>query len=43
VNFWKEFANRRKYFVQFAEKNGFDPLVPENWYSAIFAADEPVN
>lgn len=30
---WDEFGNRRKFFVDYAIKNKFDPLVPENWYS----------
>jgi hypothetical protein len=25
-------ANRRRYFEDYAKENGFDPLVPENWY-----------
>jgi hypothetical protein len=24
---------KRLYFEKFASKSGFDPLVPENWYS----------
>lgn len=24
--------NVRKFFDTFAEKRGFDPLIPENWY-----------
>jgi len=31
-NYWGNEANRRKFFVDFAAKNKFDPLVPENWY-----------
>eukprot|EP00026_Physarum_polycephalum_P001919 Phypoly_transcript_01922.p1 GENE.Phypoly_transcript_01922~~Phypoly_transcript_01922.p1 ORF type:complete len:959 (+),score=104.66 Phypoly_transcript_01922:166-3042(+) len=30
---WKNDALRRAYFVAYAEARGFDPLVPENWYS----------
>jgi hypothetical protein len=25
--------NRRKFFENYAKNNGFDPLIPENWYS----------
>ena len=28
-----EKENRRKFFMDFAAQNGFDPLKPENWYS----------
>lgn len=30
-SFWNQEANRRKFFIDFAKKMGFDPLVPENW------------
>lgn len=25
--------NRRAYFDDYAKRHGFDPLIPENWYS----------
>eukprot|EP00026_Physarum_polycephalum_P000662 Phypoly_transcript_00663.p1 GENE.Phypoly_transcript_00663~~Phypoly_transcript_00663.p1 ORF type:complete len:1097 (+),score=133.55 Phypoly_transcript_00663:927-4217(+) len=31
--FWRERANRREYFDSLAQVNGFDPLIPSNWYS----------
>lgn len=31
--YWLENDNRRKFFIDYAEQSGFDPLVPENWYS----------
>ncbi len=30
-NYWKSRDNVRKFFVEFASKKGFDPLVAENW------------
>lgn len=33
VNHWKNTANRRKYMDNFAKKQGFDPLIPHEWYS----------
>eukprot|EP00026_Physarum_polycephalum_P002046 Phypoly_transcript_02050.p1 GENE.Phypoly_transcript_02050~~Phypoly_transcript_02050.p1 ORF type:complete len:789 (+),score=103.44 Phypoly_transcript_02050:501-2867(+) len=30
---WRKTHKRRRFFEIFAEKNDFDPLVPENWYS----------
>ena len=30
---WSEASNRRKFFEEYAKVNGFDPLVPSNWYS----------
>eukprot|EP00026_Physarum_polycephalum_P005007 Phypoly_transcript_05033.p1 GENE.Phypoly_transcript_05033~~Phypoly_transcript_05033.p1 ORF type:complete len:665 (+),score=73.56 Phypoly_transcript_05033:296-1996(+) len=30
---WKEIENRRQFFEKYARERGFDPLVPENWYS----------
>eukprot|EP00026_Physarum_polycephalum_P000538 Phypoly_transcript_00539.p1 GENE.Phypoly_transcript_00539~~Phypoly_transcript_00539.p1 ORF type:complete len:959 (+),score=132.38 Phypoly_transcript_00539:57-2933(+) len=30
---WNEFDNRKKFFLQFAKDNGFDPHNPNNWYS----------
>lgn len=31
--YWNDAANRRKVFDRIAQENGFDPLIPENWYS----------
>eukprot|EP00026_Physarum_polycephalum_P001892 Phypoly_transcript_01895.p1 GENE.Phypoly_transcript_01895~~Phypoly_transcript_01895.p1 ORF type:complete len:897 (+),score=113.58 Phypoly_transcript_01895:334-3024(+) len=31
-NYWQDAANRRQFFLQFAQNNHFDPLNPENWY-----------
>eukprot|EP00026_Physarum_polycephalum_P001243 Phypoly_transcript_01244.p1 GENE.Phypoly_transcript_01244~~Phypoly_transcript_01244.p1 ORF type:complete len:1086 (+),score=113.52 Phypoly_transcript_01244:74-3331(+) len=31
---WRTIQNRREPFLEFAKKNNFDPLVPENWYRA---------
>lgn len=31
--FWSDLKNRKAYFDKYAERHGFDPLVPENWYS----------
>lgn len=30
--FWKDRKNRRNFFENYAKENGFDPLVPDNWY-----------
>jgi hypothetical protein len=30
---WRDIRKRRKFFVQYAIENGFDPYNPENWYS----------
>lgn len=30
---WRHEENRREFFVKYAEQNGFDPLVAENWYN----------
>jgi len=32
-NFWTYARNRRAFFDELARKHGFDPHVPENWYS----------
>lgn len=32
-NFWRDANNRRHFFDQLAKKKGFDPLIPDNWYS----------
>eukprot|EP00026_Physarum_polycephalum_P000846 Phypoly_transcript_00847.p1 GENE.Phypoly_transcript_00847~~Phypoly_transcript_00847.p1 ORF type:complete len:1309 (+),score=236.62 Phypoly_transcript_00847:226-3927(+) len=29
---WHDIANRRQFFEKYAKANGFDPLLPENWY-----------
>eukprot|EP00026_Physarum_polycephalum_P001891 Phypoly_transcript_01894.p1 GENE.Phypoly_transcript_01894~~Phypoly_transcript_01894.p1 ORF type:complete len:789 (+),score=99.81 Phypoly_transcript_01894:138-2369(+) len=31
--YWLSIENRRSIFLQFSKQAGFDPLVPENWYS----------
>lgn len=30
--YWQDVANMRQLFVGFAEQQGFDPLLPKNWY-----------
>eukprot|EP00026_Physarum_polycephalum_P008336 Phypoly_transcript_08418.p1 GENE.Phypoly_transcript_08418~~Phypoly_transcript_08418.p1 ORF type:complete len:268 (+),score=33.53 Phypoly_transcript_08418:1-804(+) len=30
---WKSKVNRKRFFEDFARENGFEPLIPENWYS----------
>eukprot|EP00026_Physarum_polycephalum_P002151 Phypoly_transcript_02156.p1 GENE.Phypoly_transcript_02156~~Phypoly_transcript_02156.p1 ORF type:complete len:735 (+),score=101.72 Phypoly_transcript_02156:694-2898(+) len=30
---WNSVENRRLFFENYARENGFEPLVPENWYS----------
>lgn len=32
-NYWNKAENRRKFFLEFASANNFDPLIPANWYS----------
>ena len=32
-NYWEKTHNRRKFFVQFARKLGFDPLCAADWYN----------
>lgn len=32
-NFWKSIQNKRNFMIKFAAHKGFDPLVPENWYT----------
>eukprot|EP00026_Physarum_polycephalum_P001152 Phypoly_transcript_01153.p1 GENE.Phypoly_transcript_01153~~Phypoly_transcript_01153.p1 ORF type:complete len:800 (+),score=123.64 Phypoly_transcript_01153:87-2486(+) len=32
-NFWQDPNHRRQFFDKLAEKKGFDPLIPDNWYS----------
>jgi hypothetical protein len=29
---WEDVRNRKLFFEKYAEENGFDPLVPQNWY-----------
>eukprot|EP00026_Physarum_polycephalum_P002383 Phypoly_transcript_02389.p1 GENE.Phypoly_transcript_02389~~Phypoly_transcript_02389.p1 ORF type:complete len:939 (-),score=111.94 Phypoly_transcript_02389:24-2525(-) len=31
--FWGEAENQRNFFISFAQKIGFDPLVADNWYN----------
>lgn len=41
--FLKENANRRLVLENFATRNGFDPLLPSNWYSipsSVFYSDK---
>lgn len=33
LEYWHRLVNRRKFFENYAKEQGFDPLVPENWYS----------
>lgn len=33
MRYWQSQENRRKFCENFARIQGFDPLVPENWYS----------
>jgi hypothetical protein len=30
---WSVLIERRKFFESYAKQNGFDPLIPENWYN----------
>lgn len=30
---WNDKENRKKFFYHYAKVKGFDPHVPENWYS----------
>jgi len=32
INYWNDTRNRKKFFDHFAKEQGFDPLVPDNWY-----------
>ena len=32
VDVWGDLGNQRRFFENYAETKGFDPLVPENWY-----------
>eukprot|EP00026_Physarum_polycephalum_P001081 Phypoly_transcript_01082.p1 GENE.Phypoly_transcript_01082~~Phypoly_transcript_01082.p1 ORF type:complete len:1032 (+),score=114.94 Phypoly_transcript_01082:178-3273(+) len=32
--YWADVENQMRFFKQYAAQHGFDPLVPENWYSA---------
>ena len=33
AGYWQDMNNRRRFFVEFAGRNGFDPLVAEHWYA----------
>lgn len=35
MGYWysKKENNVRRFFEEYAQSNGFDPLVPDNWYS----------
>lgn len=35
-NYWWDITNRRTFFENFANTHNFDPLVPNNWYTASF-------
>jgi len=41
-NFWTDKDNRKNFFNSFAKSKGFDPLIPENWYSITVADILPV-
>lgn len=30
---WHKRENRRKFFEDYAKEQGFDPLLPQHWYS----------
>ncbi len=30
-NYWRSTENQRKFLIEFATQNGFDPLIPEKW------------
>lgn len=32
IAMWHNVENRRKFFEEYAQENGFDPLVPDEWY-----------
>jgi hypothetical protein len=32
-NYWQDATHRREFFDKLASKKGFDPLIPDNWYS----------
>jgi hypothetical protein len=36
VGYWSSPQNRRLFFIRYAEKHGFDPLIASNWYSLSF-------
>lgn len=31
---WFDLDNRRNILLQFAKQSGFDPLIPDHWYTA---------
>ncbi len=31
--YWNDINNRRNFFIEFAQKHNFDPLVADNWYN----------
>eukprot|EP00026_Physarum_polycephalum_P001173 Phypoly_transcript_01174.p1 GENE.Phypoly_transcript_01174~~Phypoly_transcript_01174.p1 ORF type:complete len:997 (+),score=112.19 Phypoly_transcript_01174:34-3024(+) len=35
---WNDVGNMRRFFISFAESNGFDPLVASNWYNIPYDA-----
>lgn len=32
IDYWEKPEYRRKFFIDFAKENNFDPLVAKNWY-----------
>ena len=40
--YWMQYDNRRKYFIEFANALGFDPLVASNWYGRDAASFDTV-
>lgn len=32
-HYWSDINNCRQFFEEYAMRNGFDPLIPGNWYS----------
>jgi hypothetical protein len=35
-NIWGDALHRRKFFENYAAESGFNPLIPNNWYSLSF-------
>ncbi len=31
--FWNDIKKRRNFFIEFAQKHNFDPLISDNWYN----------
>jgi hypothetical protein len=32
ISAWQDVNTRRSFFINYAEANGFEPLIPESWY-----------